>query len=60
MADLARLRDQFASGTSIEGQAFAPLFGVAGQHEDGWNGCLNRLEAFLIFAQRLQFESERV
>jgi hypothetical protein len=55
--DLARLRDQFASGMSIGGRTLAPLFGFAGASEDGWNGCLNRLEAYLVFAQAPHFES---
>jgi hypothetical protein len=57
MQDLARLRNQFASGMSIGSRGFAPLFGFAGNFEDGWNGCLNRLEAFLVFAQASHFES---
>jgi hypothetical protein len=59
MQDLARLRDQFASDMSIGSQTLAPLFGFASNREDGWNGCLNRLEAFLVFAQAPCFEPER-
>jgi hypothetical protein len=57
MQDLARLRDQFASGMSLGSRTLAPLLGFAGTSEDGWNGCLNRLEAFLVFAQASHFES---
>jgi hypothetical protein len=59
MQDLARLRNHFASGMSIGSNGFAPLFGFAANSEDGWNGCLNRLEAFLVFAQAPQLEPER-
>jgi hypothetical protein len=59
MQDLARLRDQFASGMSLGGRTLAPLLGFAGNSEDSWNGCLNRLEAFLIFAQAPNFEPDR-
>lgn len=64
MQDLARLRDQFASGVSIGSRTLAPLFGLAGlglggEPEDGWNACLNRLEAYLVFARTPQFEPER-
>jgi hypothetical protein len=57
MQDLARLRDQFASGMSTGGRTLAPLLGFAGAGEDGWIGCLNRLEAFLVFAQASHLES---
>jgi len=59
MQDLARLRDQFASGVSIGSRTLAPLLGLGGEPEDGWNACLNRLEAYLVFARAPQFEPER-
>jgi hypothetical protein len=59
MQDLARLRDQFASGVSTGSRRLAPLLSLGGGPEDGWNDCLNRLEAFLVFARTPRFEPER-
>jgi len=41
MQDLARLRDQFASGVSTGSRRLAPLLSLGGGPEDGWNDCLN-------------------